>query len=287
MLLLVLANVQSHGFRDIRIIPEDEHLFDRDLQELKQELTAKCISNNRRNWLPHVRAFLRDKYQIDLPNIVIEQPPKVEMGEFALPLSFELAKRLRKAPRKIAEEIVAELPLPEGFEKLEVAGAGYINARLKRDVAAKTLARAASHQHRRATKAKAPPTSAARFWWSTPASIPTRRRTSGICATPSSATRFVRLLRAAGHTVDVQNYIDNTGVQVADVVVGFLQLEKKSKQEIAELIASTPRFDYYCWDLYARVSQWYEQDKEHLKARSNALHAIEQRRQRAWPKSRR
>ena len=86
----------------------------------------------------------------------------------------------------------------------------------------------------------------------------------------------MRLLRAAGHTVDIQNYIDNTGVQVADVVVGFTHLEKKSKQEIAELIASNPRFDYYCWDLYARVSQWYEQDKENLKARLEALHAIEQ-----------
>ncbi len=88
----------------------------------------------------HVRAFLRERYQIDLANLVIEQPPKVEMGEFALPLSFELAKRLRKSPRKIAEEIVAELPLPDGFEKLEVAGAGYINARLKRDLAARALA---------------------------------------------------------------------------------------------------------------------------------------------------
>ena len=88
----------------------------------------------------HVRAFLRQKYNLDLANIVIDQPPSVEMGEFALPLSFELAKRLRKVPRKIADEIVAELPLPEGFERLEVAGAGYINARLKRDVAAKALA---------------------------------------------------------------------------------------------------------------------------------------------------
>ena len=73
---------------------------------------------------------------------------------------------------------------------------------------------------------------------------------------------FVRLLRAAGHTVDIQNYIDNTGVQVADVVVGFVRLENQSKAQIEALIASTPRFDYFCWDLYARVSQWYEQDKE-------------------------
>src|SRR5204862_1492787 len=85
---------------------------------------------------------------------------------------------------------------------------------------------------------------------------------------------FVRLLRFAGREVDVQNYIDNTGVQVADVVVGFLRLEKKSKSEIEQL-ARQPRFDYYCWDLYARVSQWYEADKQNLSARQQALHEIE------------
>src|SRR5204862_403096 len=85
---------------------------------------------------------------------------------------------------------------------------------------------------------------------------------------------FVRLLRFAGREVDVQNYIDNTGVQVADVVVGFLRLEKKSKSGIEQL-ARQPRFDYYCWDLYARVSQWYEADKQNLSARQQALHEIE------------
>ncbi len=206
----------------------------------------------------HVRAFLREKYNLDLPNIVIEQPPNVAMGEFALPFSFELAKRLRKPPRKIAEEIAAGMPLPEGFEKLEVAGRGLH----QRPAEARRCSACAGKRHSgrraRVTRARAPPTSAARFWWSTPRSIPTRPRTSGICATRFWAIRFVRLLRAAGHVVDIQNYIDNTGVQVADVVVGFIELEKKSKAEIAELIATDPRFDYYCWDLYARVSQWYE-----------------------------
>ncbi len=131
----------------------------------------------------HVRAFLREKYNVDLAGIVIDQPPNVEMGEFALPLSFELAKRLRKAPRKIAEEIVAEFPVPDGFEKLEVAGAGYINARLKRSVAAQALA-AGQVIGAPATLARARPTSAAKFWLSTPASIPTRPRTSATCVTP-------------------------------------------------------------------------------------------------------
>src|ERR1700675_1421149 len=85
---------------------------------------------------------------------------------------------------------------------------------------------------------------------------------------------FVRLLRHAGRAVDVQNYIDNTGVQVADVVVGFLHIEKKTRAEI-EALTRQPRFDYYCWDLYAHVSQWYTEDKQNLQVRAQTLHAIE------------
>ncbi|HTV64221.1 MAG TPA: arginine--tRNA ligase [Bryocella sp.] len=222
-----------------------------------------------------VRAFLRERYNLDLPNIVIDQPPNVALGEFALPLSFELAKKLRKPPRKIAEEIANEMPLPEGFEKLEVAGAGYINARLQRDVAARALASgtvvgALGHEGEGAANVSG------KILVEHTSINPNKAAHIGHLRNAILGDTFVRLLRAAGHVVDVQNYIDNTGVQVADVVVGFVELEKKSKAEIAELIATKPRFDYYCWDLYARVSQWYEQDKEHLKARSNALHAIEQ-----------
>jgi arginyl-tRNA synthetase len=221
-----------------------------------------------------VRAFLREKYQIDLANVIIEQPPQVEMGEFALPLSFELAKRLRKAPRKIAEEIVGELPLPEGFEKLEVAGAGYINARLKRDLAARALASGETigvpgHAGEGAANVNG------KILVEHTSINPNKAAHIGHLRNAILGDAFVRLLRAAGHPVDIQNYIDNTGVQVADVVVGFLHLEKKSKQDIVGLITSTPRFDFYCWDLYARVSRWYEEDKEHLKARLEALHAIE------------
>ena len=125
----------------------------------------------------HVRDFLLRAYGLDLPRIAIEQPPKVEFGEYALPLAFELAKKLRKAPRKIAEEILAGIGPIEGFEKLEVAGAGYINARVNR---AALAARVAAGSNSRRSKSRL-----ARFWSSTPASIPTRPRTSAICATPS------------------------------------------------------------------------------------------------------
>jgi arginyl-tRNA synthetase len=222
------------------------------------------------------RAFLREKYQIEVTNVIIDQPPSVEMGEFALPLSFELAKRLRKPPRKIAEEIAAEMPLPEGFERLEVAGAGYINARLRRDDAAKTLATGQARPEITSHEGEGAADVSGKILVEHTSINPNKAAHIGHLRNAILGDTFMRLLRAAGHTVDVQNYIDNTGVQVADVVVGFTHLEKKSKPEIAGLIASNPRFDYYCWDLYARVSQWYEEDKEHLKVRLEVLHAIEQ-----------
>jgi arginyl-tRNA synthetase len=213
-----------------------------------------------------VREFLRHTYDLDLPKIVIEQPPKVEFGEYALPLAFELAKKLRQAPRKIAEEIVNGLgPIP-GFEKLEIAGAGYINARLRREELAATLAADDN------PPAEAP---SGKILVEHSSINPNKAAHVGHLRNAILGDTFVRLLKFDRREVDVQNYIDNTGVQVADVVVGFLNIEKKSRAEIEQL-ARQPRFDYYCWDLYARVSHWYAEDKANLQVRQQALHAIEE-----------
>ncbi|PYV58535.1 MAG: arginine--tRNA ligase [Acidobacteria bacterium] len=214
----------------------------------------------------HIRDFLRGTYDLDLPKIVIEQPPKVELGEYALPLAFELAKKLRKAPRRIAEEVVSGIGQIPGFEKLEIAGAGYINARVNRAELAASVA---------SDRKQSFPAPAGKVLVEHTSINPNKAAHVGHLRNAILGDSFVRLLRFAGREVDVQNYIDNTGVQVADVVVGFLQLAKKSRAEVEQL-AAQPRFDYYCWDLYARVSQWYEQDKQNLQARVQALHAIEQ-----------
>jgi arginyl-tRNA synthetase len=214
----------------------------------------------------YVSAFIRRTYGVGLPKIVVEQPPKVEFGEYALPLAFELAKRLRKAPRAIAKEIVDGIgPIP-GFEKLELAGAGYINARLKRELLAAALA---ADENPRAD------VPSGKILVEHSSINPNKAAHVGHLRNAILGDTFVRLLKFAGREVDVQNYIDNTGAQVADVVVGFRHIEKKSRAEIEQL-AREPRFDYYCWDLYARVSQWYAQDKENLQVRQQALHAIEE-----------
>ncbi|MGH9492059.1 MAG: arginine--tRNA ligase [Terriglobales bacterium] len=212
-----------------------------------------------------IRAFLRKHYQLEIENVIVEQPPRVEMGEYALPLSFDLAKKLRKPPRKIAEEIVAGVGEIPGFEKLEVAGAGYINARLKRAEVAATLCE---------SREPAAPPSPERILVEHTSVNPNKAAHIGHLRNAILGDSFVRLLRSSGRSVAVQNYIDNTGVQVADVVVGLMHLEKKSRADVGKLIKG-PRFDYYCWDLYARVSQWYAEDKKNLEHRNEVLHAIE------------
>ena len=213
-----------------------------------------------------VRDFLFRTYALELDQIVIEQPPKVELGEYALPLAFELAKKLRKPPRKIAEEIVAGIGPIEGFEKLELAGAGYINARVNRAQAAAAL-----------VMDQLPPSQvpSGKILVEHSSINPNKAAHIGHLRNAILGDTFVRLLRYAGRDVDVQNYIDNTGVQVADVVVGFIHREKKSRDEI-ERLSREPRFDYLCWDIYARVSQWYEQDKQNVQLRQQTLHALEE-----------
>jgi arginyl-tRNA synthetase len=213
-----------------------------------------------------VREFLQRTYQLEIANIVIEQPPKIEFGEYALPIAFELARKLRKAPRKIAEEIVAGVGSVPGFERFEIAGAGYINVRVQRSEVAAALAAD------QAPPAAVPP---GKVLVEHSSINPNKAAHIGHLRNAILGDTFVRLLRFAGREVDIQNYIDNTGVQVADVVVGFLHLENKSRAQI-EALAAAPRFDFYCWDLYARASQWYAQDKQNLQVRAAALYAIEE-----------
>ncbi|MCU1252100.1 MAG: Arginine--tRNA ligase [Edaphobacter sp.] len=231
--------------------------------------------------LARIQAILLAKYDITLTNLVVEQPPSIALGELALPVAFELAKRLRKAPRAIATELAAELtaalPELEGVTSVEVAGAGYLNIRLDRTAAVRRIA---ADQHadiggpgfRLVEHTSINPNKAAHI---------------GHLRNAILGDTFQRLLRPdnykRGYEVGVQNYIDNTGVQVADVVVGLVHLERKNlasiRELLTELLETNQRIDFYCWDLYARVSQWYTADSEQTAARKqirlDTLHALE------------
>jgi arginyl-tRNA synthetase len=213
-------------------------------------------------------AHIREKYGVEI-SVALEKPPKLEMGEAASPVCFELAKRLKRAPRQIAQEIATGIPAILGVRRIEVAGAGYLNVFFDRGAFWQSL-----------LQWKAEPR--------TQRGVPEKVIVEHTSINPNKAAHIghlrnavlgdtiARILRDAGERVQVQNYIDNTGVQVADVVIGFLQMEKKSVADVRAM-AAQPGFDYFCWDLYARVTQFYEQDQTQSAAlRGATLRAIEE-----------
>jgi arginyl-tRNA synthetase len=208
-------------------------------------------------------------------SVVTQRPPDIAMGESATPVAFELAKRLRRAPRQIAQEMAQELALAAipGVARVETAGAGYINFFFDRSA----FFAAATEQFRPDAGALPGPavTLGAKCIVEHTNINPNKAAHIGHLRNAALGDTFVRLLRREGRPVEVQNYIDNTGVQVADVVVGFQHIEKKSVEEVREL-AAAPRFDYLCWDLYAQVTNFLGEDAARLELRSRTLRAIEE-----------
>jgi arginyl-tRNA synthetase len=222
--------------------------------------------------------YIQEHYAISL-DVVLDRPPKIEMGEAASPVCFELAKRLKKAPRIIAQEIANGLGKIAGIARVEVAGAGYLNAYFDRSAFWSDLAASQAAAHS--------PLS------TRPSSLPSQKISGKVIVehtsiNPNKAAHIghvrnavlgdtmARVLRHASHSVQVQNYIDNTGVQVADVVIGFLDMERRTPVSV-KMFAMEPRFDYYCWDLYAKATHFFEEDKPRAaELRGRTLRAIEE-----------
>jgi arginyl-tRNA synthetase len=214
-------------------------------------------------------------FALKITEPVLGFPPSVDLGEISVTTCFELAKQLRQPPRKIAEQLVPRLlPVP-GVERVSIAGAGYLNFHLDRAAVAAALfqVRGAPSELGRP---QAPHTQGKILVEHTSIN-PNKAAHIGHLRNAILGDTFARLLRFRGSLVEIQNYIDNTGVQVADVVVGFTHLERKSVEDVRRLIEDpSVRFDYYCWDLYARVFQFYEDDADRLTLRAEALKAIEE-----------
>ena len=212
-----------------------------------------------------IRETVADAFGVTLGEILVQTTPRLELGDMALPLAFDLAKRIGRKPREIAQVLAPRLMMVEGIARAEVAGGGFINLFLDRCGFTKRLSTfimAPGVPARRDGRVIVEHTSI----------NPNKAAHIGHVRNSILGDTFVRLLQARGHEVLTQNYIDDTGVQVADVIVGFEQLEKKT---LAEVRALEGRFDYYCWDLYARVFEWYGDDKERKALQAATLHAIE------------
>ncbi len=217
-----------------------------------------------------IQAVLQELYGLSpeaCPPIVIQYPPNRLLGDLAITVAFELARTLRKAPRMIAKELVEALGKIEGVAWAEAAPNGYMNVYLDR-----------ARYMRAVLRDDATPSGEGgctdKVIVEHTAINPNKAAHIGHLRNAALGDTLVRLLRFRGQRVETQNYIDDTGVQVADVVVGFQTLEAKSLSDVRSIAEST-RFDYYCWDLYARVTEWYEADPKRLVKRTEALRNLE------------
>jgi len=205
--------------------------------------------------------------------IAVEFPPDPALGDLATPAALGLARLLKRPPRQIAEALAPEIERLPGVAAVEIAGPGYVNVRIDRTAAIRTL-----------LGPEPPPVSGATRTVVEHTNInPNKAAHIGHLRNAVLGDTLVRCLRALGDRVEVQNYIDDTGVQVADVVVGLTVLEGLNEEGVEERIdAARARvaggghgFDYEMWDLYARVTQWYDEDRSRERERQRTLHALE------------
>ncbi len=216
-----------------------------------------------------LQRIILEKYQVAYDSLPFTTPPRIELGELALPIAFDLARKVRRAPKDIARELAQEAQSIPGIWKVDVAGGGYLNFYLDRGSLANRLARSIAEKQYGLSPS---PDSAGKTIVEHTNINPNKAAHIGHLRNAALGDTFVRCLRFLGHSVEVQNYLDNTGVQVADVVVG---LERMLGKTLAEVAALEGKFDYYCWDVYAGVAHFYAESPDHQQFRSLTLQAIE------------
>src|SRR3954471_2154918 len=213
-----------------------------------------------------VSAAIRTHFGMaEVPAFAVEVPPTRALGDLAVPVAFQLARALRKAPKAIAQELAQALGTIPGVARIVATPNGYLNlylerpafftARLRGEVKPDAVARDKTIVEHTAIN-------------------PNKAAHIGHLRNAALGDTLVRALTFRGTPVETQNYIDDTGVQVADVIVGFRELEHRSVDDVRS-IADTTRFDYYCWDLYSKVTEWYGDDKDRLAIRAAVLHDLE------------
>ncbi|MDQ0116675.1 arginine--tRNA ligase [Paenibacillus harenae] len=195
-------------------------------------------------------------------NVVVEHPANEANGEFSSNVAMQLAKQLKRAPLAIASEVKEKL-LGDGvvsklFAKIDVAPPGFINFYVnweqwaKLDASGTISPRAKMRQKVLIEHTSINPNKSAHI---------------GHLRNSCIGDTLARLLKQAGHKVEVHNYIDDLGNQLADTVVGMLHTETAQTHA---------RFGDYCWETYAKVNQTYKEKPELLQERARVLAYLEE-----------
>ena len=148
--------------------------------------------------------------EAELPAVELEVPPKKEMGDFATNFAMKSARAFHKSPRQIAEALSERFP-KDGIDRVEIAGPGFINFYLARDVIYDGLraAIAAGEAYGNLPKKDGLPVQVEYV-----SANPTGPLHVGHGRGAAVGSALVNLLRAAGYTVEAEYYINDAGNQI-------------------------------------------------------------------------
>ncbi|MBR4151661.1 MAG: arginine--tRNA ligase [Selenomonadaceae bacterium] len=164
------------------------------------------------------------KFSDALPEVALEVPPKKEFGDFATNFAMQTAKIFRTSPRKIAEEIKARIDT-ELFDKIEIAGAGFMNFYLRSDVIYRELKNIYDAGE---NFGYLPNKNNATIQIEYVSANPTGLLHVGHGRGAAAGSAVVNILRAAGYNVESEYYINDAGNQMDNLTksvnVRYLQL---------------------------------------------------------------
>ncbi len=209
-----------------------------------------------------LRDIIKSHYKIELENINLQVPQDRNFGDISTTIPFVLASKLKTKPYEISKIIVKEFENDRRFSVIRIANGGYINfyfdkefliSHFSKPKEVKKLNKKVIIEHTSIN--------------------PNKSAHIGHLRNSCIGDTLFGIARESGFDVEVHNYIDDTGIQVADVVWGLIYHKKLNINEIKKI----ENLESYLWELYIEVSNILN-NSEDLKRQRDILHKkIEER----------
>ncbi len=204
-----------------------------------------------------IRPLLPDPSEADALEVPVQEVPEDKPGDYGSPVAFGLAKALRRSPAQIAAELAQSVALPAGVAKLEAVGP-YLNAYVDPGTFVHAVVEGSLRPLPQGGKVVIEHTSV----------NPNKEAHVGHLRNVVLGDALARIERAAGHEVEVQNYIDDTGRQAAESLfaVGYF----------GETPPEGEKYDHWLGRLYVRLGEAKESDAEAIeRGVSEVMHRLE------------
>lgn len=198
--------------------------------------------------LEKISGYLSDHGLAD-EKIDIERPLDEKNGDYSTNIAMVISKKLKRNPREIAEEIIAKTYFGDVFERVEVAGGGFINFYFSKKALADNINEIIE---KKSDYGKTDFGIGKKVVLEHTNVNPNKALHVGHLRNACLGSAIEKILEATGYDVEVQNYIDDTGVQVAATALGLRELNPIQKEG--------EKYDHFASRVYVEAIEKMEQD---------------------------